>query len=34
VGRFHRVLPERIQAWPEENEIKGRDLMADGAWLV
>ena len=31
---YYRVVPERIQAWREENEIKGRDLMIDGAWLV
>lgn len=28
------LRPERIQAWREENEIRGRTLMCDGAWLV
>ncbi|MFI7543217.1 pyridoxamine 5'-phosphate oxidase family protein [Actinoplanes sp. NPDC049599] len=27
------LRPERIQAWREENEIKGRTLMRDGVWL-
>jgi Pyridoxamine 5'-phosphate oxidase len=31
---YLRILPERIQAWREANEIAGRDLMRDGAWLV
>ena len=26
------VTPQRIQAWREENEIEGRDLMVDGIW--
>lgn len=30
---YFRVRPVRIQAWREVNEIEGRDLMADGAWL-
>ncbi|MDX2597839.1 MULTISPECIES: pyridoxamine 5'-phosphate oxidase family protein [Streptomyces] len=30
---FH-VLPRRVQAWREENELEGRELMRDGAWLV
>ncbi len=28
-----RVTPVRIQAWREENELAGRLLMRDGAWL-
>jgi len=28
------VWPRRIQAWREENELKGRELMRDGRWLV
>ena len=28
-----RVTPQRIQAWREENEIEGRDLMVGGSWL-
>ncbi len=31
---FYRVTPQRIQAWREENELKGRDLMVDGEWLA
>ncbi|MBM0234391.1 pyridoxamine 5'-phosphate oxidase family protein [Micromonospora sp. STR1_7] len=31
---YFRVTPRRIQAWREENEISGRDLMRDGYWLV
>lgn len=31
---YLRVTPRRIQAWREENEIAGRDLMRDGRWLV
>ena len=34
--RFHlfELRPVRIQAWREENEIAGRTLMQDGAWLT
>jgi len=28
------LRPERIQAWREANELKGRTLMRNGAWLV
>ncbi|KGM13694.1 pyridoxamine 5'-phosphate oxidase family protein [Cellulomonas bogoriensis] len=28
------VRPWRIQAWREENEIGGRDVMRDGGWLA
>ncbi len=31
---FLRVRPQMIQAWREENELEGRHLMTDGAWLV
>jgi hypothetical protein len=31
---FLVLRPERIQAWREANEIAGRTLMRDGAWLV
>jgi Pyridoxamine 5'-phosphate oxidase len=30
---YFRVTPRRIQAWREENELAGRDLMRDGRWL-
>jgi general stress protein 26 len=29
-----RVVPERIQAWRESDEIAGRTVMRDGAWLA
>jgi hypothetical protein len=29
-----RLRPLRIQAWREANEIAGRTLMRDGAWIV
>jgi hypothetical protein len=32
--RWFRVRPRRIQAWREENELAGRELMKDGRWLV
>jgi hypothetical protein len=28
------IAPRRIQAWREANELRGRDLMRDGAWLA
>ncbi|OQR63906.1 pyridoxamine 5'-phosphate oxidase [Streptomyces maremycinicus] len=31
---YFRVLPGRIQAWRTADEIQGRELMRDGAWLV
>lgn len=30
---YYRVVPHRIQAWREEDELTGRDLMVDGIWL-
>jgi hypothetical protein len=34
-GYTYLVLrPTRIQAWREVNELPGRTLMRDGAWLV
>ncbi len=34
-GYVYLVLePRRVQAWREVNEISGRTLMRDGAWLV
>ena len=32
--RWFRILPRRIQAWREVNEMPGRELMRDGRWLV
>ncbi|NYH55215.1 MULTISPECIES: pyridoxamine 5'-phosphate oxidase family protein [Nocardiopsis] len=32
--RWFRVLPRRVQAWREVNEMAGRELMRDGRWLV
>ena len=31
---YFRIRPQRVQAWREANELKGRDLMRDGEWLV
>jgi hypothetical protein len=31
---FIVLVPDRIQAWRESNEIPGRLLMRDGTWLV
>ena len=31
---FIWIRPTRIQAWREENELPGRELMRDGAWLA
>lgn len=28
------VRPERIQAWREENELKGRTILRGGSWLA
>ncbi|GAA4425051.1 hypothetical protein GCM10023169_22320 [Georgenia halophila] len=35
-GRYcwFRIVPRRIQAWREVNELPGRELMRDGRWLV
>lgn len=30
---YFRIRPQRVQAWREANELKGRDLMRDGEWL-
>jgi Pyridoxamine 5'-phosphate oxidase len=30
---YFLITPLRIQAWREENELSGRDLMRDGCWL-
>ncbi|MCL3861182.1 pyridoxamine 5'-phosphate oxidase family protein [Actinotalea sp. K2] len=31
---YLQVRPRRLQAWREENEIAGRDVMRDGRWLA
>lgn len=31
---FFRIVPDRLQAWREVNELPGRTLMRDGNWLV
>ena len=31
---YFRIHPQRLQAWREANELKGRDLMRDGHWVV
>ena len=30
---FYLVTPRTVQSWREANELKGRTLMRDGAWL-
>jgi hypothetical protein len=32
--RWFRITPRRIQAWREANELRERELMRDGRWLV
>ncbi|UVS80394.1 pyridoxamine 5'-phosphate oxidase family protein [Actinokineospora sp. UTMC 2448] len=31
--QYFRIHPRRVQAWREENELRGRLLMRDGRWL-
>ncbi|MDR6974210.1 hypothetical protein J2X68_000888 [Streptomyces sp. 3330] len=31
--RWFRIVPRRVQAWREENELSDRELMRDGRWL-
>jgi hypothetical protein len=31
---YFRIVPDRVQAWREVNELSGRTLMRDGKWLV
>ena len=31
---FFRIVPDRIQAWREVNELAGRTLMRDGDWTA
>jgi len=31
---WFRLVPDRVQAWREANELPGRLLMRDGNWLV
>jgi hypothetical protein len=30
---YFRVVPRRMQAWREADELDGRELMRDGRWL-
>lgn len=30
---YFRVVPRRVQAWREADELEGRELMRDGGWL-
>jgi len=32
--RYFRVLPQRLQAWREANELADRELMIDGRWIA
>ncbi len=31
---YLRITPQRIQAWREVNELRGRHIMRDGAWVA
>lgn len=31
---FFRVVPSRVQAWREEDELRGRTIMRDGRWAT
>lgn len=31
---YFRIVPDRVQAWREVNELRGRALMRDGGWLI
>jgi hypothetical protein len=31
---WFRIIPDRVQAWREVNELAGRTLMRDGKWLA
>ncbi|WP_333764017.1 pyridoxamine 5'-phosphate oxidase family protein [Streptomyces sp. IBSBF 2390] len=31
---YFTVLPQRVQAWREADELPGRELMRDGRWLL
>ncbi|MCG5215414.1 pyridoxamine 5'-phosphate oxidase family protein [Streptosporangium soli] len=31
---YFRIHPQRLQAWREVNELKGRELLTDGHWLT
>lgn len=30
---YFRIVPDRVQAWREVNELPGRTLMRAGAWV-
>jgi hypothetical protein len=32
--RWFRILPRRMQAWREADELSGRELMREGRWLA
>nr|BFE57560.1 hypothetical protein GCM10020063_020860 [Dactylosporangium thailandense] len=31
---WFRITPRRVQAWREENELRGREIMRDGRWTT
>ncbi|MGK5692345.1 pyridoxamine 5'-phosphate oxidase family protein [Streptomyces sp. URMC 128] len=31
---YFRVVPQRVQAWREADELDGRELMREGRWLT
>jgi hypothetical protein len=32
--RYFGLVPTRLQAWREANELKGRVVLRDGSWLI
>lgn len=31
---YFRIHPQRLQAWREDNELRDRDLMHGGVWVI
>jgi hypothetical protein len=31
---YFRIRPDRVQAWREVNELRGRELMRNGRWTI
>jgi hypothetical protein len=31
---YFTIIPQRIQAWREENELRDREIMSNGIWTV
>jgi hypothetical protein len=32
--QYFRIHPVRLQAWREDNELKDRELMRGGRWII